>query len=668
MNNFVDVVALIPGDPTKSVFTYSIGELELQLGQLVMIPYGKREVAGVVFGLHNNEPEFATRPVSSIVLPEPVLTPHLIATANWMAKYYHEPLRNCVETVMLYRKKVRLPKEKQQSWEHEEKNITLTEEQQHAFGTIVRSLNTYTSFLMFGVTGSGKTEIYLRVMDEVLKQGKQVVYLVPEIALTPQTIARVESRFPGKTSVINSQISEGERYRAFLECISGERPIVIGSRSALFAPFPNVGLIVIDEEHDQSYKQDASPHYNAVTTAQFMGKELSIPVILGSATPRLEDYFLSVKRKAESEQGTDHVLLTLKNRALDALLPKVHIVDMREELKKRNFSTLSDDLENAVRSALERKEQSILFLNKRGIASSVMCRMCGWTAECPHCSVALTLHNELYSVLSNKLVCHHCDYMQEMVHQCPQCESLYVKALGSGTERIEQDLKKLFPQARVLRMDRDTTSKKGSHEEIYRAFVRHDADILIGTQMITKGWDIPNVTLVGIVNADTALHMPYYAASENTFSLITQVAGRAGRGGKQGLVILQTYNPENYAVISAAEHSFEKFYDYELGFRKQLNYPPFSHLAQLVYADPKDDKAAYKADILGKLLERKLVELPETEQEKIEILGPAPCLIPKLRNKWYYQILLKGEMSVIDQLLTIVPTDWKINVDPENGV
>ncbi len=661
MSRFADIVALIPGDPTKSSFTYSTGDLPLEIGHCVVVPYGKKEVQGIVVTLHDTEPEFTVRDVVSIVVELPVLTLQLIKTAHWMAEYYHEPLRMCIETVLLFRKKVRLKKRANPNPDAiTEVHLTFYEEQQFAYNTIVRSLNTFTSFLLFGITGSGKTEIYLQVIADVLKQGKQVIYLVPEIALTPQTIARVEQRFPGKTSVINSQISEGERYQAVLDCLSGERPIVIGSRSALFAPFNNLGAIIIDEAHDGSYKQDASPHYHAVKTAEHIAQALSIPLILGSATPRVEDYFLT----EQVLENNPHKLLTLKNRALDAALPKVHIVDMREELKKRNFSTLSDDLENAIRSALERKEQVLLFLNKRGIASSLLCRMCGWTAECPRCAVALTLHKELFGSLSNKLVCHHCDHMEDIVQQCPSCSSLYIKALGSGTERIEQDLHKLFPAARVLRMDRDTTTRKGSHEEIYTKFVTHQADILIGTQMITKGWDIPNVTMVGIVNADTALHMPYFKSAEQTFALITQVAGRAGRGDKKGIVVLQTYNPEHFGILSAAEHSFEKFYAQEIEFRKSLLYPPYSHMAQLVYSDLSEEKAASKADVLVKLLDRQLVE---TGSDAVEILGPTTGLIPKLRNKWYYQILLKGDKAIIDRLLAIVPVGWKVNIDPESA-
>jgi primosomal protein N' (replication factor Y) (superfamily II helicase) len=658
MNQFADIVALTNGDPTKSVFTYATNDLPLQVGQYVSIPYGKKEIFGVVIDLHDRTPDFQTRGVSSIVIDEIALPSHLIKTARWMAEYYHEPLRNCIDTVLMFDKKVRLKKSSSIEVSAPAPHIIFREEQQKAYDTIVRSLNKFKSFLLFGITGSGKTEIYLQVIAAVLQQQRQVIYLVPEIALTPQTISRIESRFPGKTSVVNSQISDGERYKAFLDCVSGEKPIVIGSRSALFAPFPNLGLIIIDEEHDNSYKQDSSPHYHAVNTAEQMAEQLNIPLILGSATPRMEEYTKSI------ENNGTHVLLTLESRVLDAKLPKVHIVDMREELKKRNYSTLSDDLESALRSALERNEQSILFLNKRGIASSVVCRMCGWTAECPRCAVALTLHKELYGALSNKLVCHHCDHLQEMVHQCPNCSSLYVKALGSGTERIEQDLNKIFPKARILRMDRDTTSRKGSHEKIYTEFVGHKADILIGTQMITKGWDIPNVTLVGIVSADTALHMPHFKSAEQTFSLITQVAGRAGRGEKQGLVILQTYNPEHYAILAAAEHSFNKFYKQEIEYRKQLLYPPFSQLAQLVYADVKEEKAAYKAEQLAKQLLKKLEEL----ELQAEILGPSTGLIPKLRNKWYYQILVRGEKAVINQLLNVVPIDWKINVDPESAV
>lgn len=660
---YVDVVALTNGDPKKSVFTYAMPDFEaanlIQIGSLVAVPYGKKEIRGVVIRLHDTAPEFTTRPISELIYESPVITWDLIETAQWMADYYHEPLRDCIETVMIFRKKVRLPKAKKPDKSVAVKTpIILNPEQQTAYDTITGTLPQHTTFLLHGVTGSGKTEVYLRIMEAVLSQGKQVVYLVPEIALTPQTIKRVEERFPGKTSVLNSQVSDGERYTAFLGCITGEKPIVIGSRSALFAPFPDLGLIIVDEAHDHSFKQEASPRYHAVRTAEAIAQAKHIPLILGSATPRVEDYY-----RAGDQQGWK--LLTLSARAMNASLPRVKIVDMREELKKRNFSTLSDDLEAALKHTLLKSEQALLFLNKRGVASSLMCRMCGWTAECPRCSIALTLHKELFGELSNMLVCHHCDYQTKLILQCPECTSLYIKPLGSGTERVEQDILKIMPQARILRMDRDTTTAKGSHERIYHSFLNHEADILIGTQMITKGWDIPNVTMVGIVNADTALHMPNYTSAENSFALITQVAGRAGRADKQGNVILQSYNPDHYAVVAAAMHDYADFYTKEIGFRKSLQYPPFSQLVQLVYSDEKQEKAEYKADVLAKKLATMAKELGLSE--KVEILGPTTGIIPRLRNKWYYTVLLKGSKKDLDQLIDIVPNEWTIDVDPVNS-
>ncbi len=663
MYKFAEIVALTNGDPKKSIFTYAMPKFEaanlIKVGSLVLIPYGKKEVRGVVVSFHNEEPKFITKPISELVYETPVLNNHLIDVARWMSSYYCEPLRNCIETVMIFRKKVRLAKKKSEVIvQRKTERVVLNSEQENAYRKIRASKNTHTTFLLHGITGSGKTEIYLRAMEEILEQGKQVIYLVPEIALTPQTIKRVEERFPGKTTVLNSQVSDGERFASFLGCVSEEKPIMIGSRSALFAPYQNLGLIIIDEEHDHSFKQDASPRYHAVTTAKYLTTKLNIPLILGSATPRVEDYY-----KAQTEKNWQ--LLTLSERAMNAKLPKVKIVDMRTELKKRNFSTLSDELENALRLTLDKGEQSLLFLNKRGIASSLLCRMCGWSAQCPRCSIALTLHRELPGELANMLVCHHCDYQTKMVFQCPDCDSLYIKPLGSGTERVEQDILKVFPEVRILRMDRDTTTLKGSHEKIYSSFLNHEADILIGTQMITKGWDIPNVTMVGIVNADTALHLPNYSSAETSFSLITQVAGRAGRASKQGCVILQSYNPDHYAVVAAAMHDYNDFYIKELGFRKSLAYPPFSHLAQLVYCDEKQEKAEYKAEVMFKKLQQFIVE--NAIREKVEILGPSTGIIPRLRNKWYYQILLKGEKKYIDQIAATIPAEWIVDIDPSSA-
>jgi primosomal protein N' (replication factor Y) len=663
---YADIVVFTNGDPKNSTFTYSV-PTEFQenatVGMYVTVPYGKKNAEGIIKRLHNEKPSFATKDFTSIVFESAVLPDYLIKTADWMSKFYHESIKNCFETVTFFRKKVRLKKRNEMDQTLPEHTVVLMDDQRNAFEKISKSFGKQTTFVLHGITGSGKTEVYLAVIEELIKQGKQVIYLVPEIALTPQTIMRVEKRFPNRTSVLHSQVSEGERYQAFLDCLSGEKQIMIGSRSSLFAPFPNLGAIVIDEEHDNSYKQDSSPHYNAVTTAEYICQTLSIPLILGSATPRINDYFKTTDDPSNTTKNWE--LLTLSTRALNASLPKVKIVDMREELKKRNFSTLSDELQDELIRTIDLEEQAILFLNKRGVASSLMCRMCGWTAECPRCAVSLTVHNDMYGVLKDMLLCHHCDYHMRKPQRCPNCTSPYIKELGSGTEKIEQDIKALIPTARIVRMDRDTTVRKGSHQEIYSTFLNHEADILIGTQMITKGWDIPNVTLVGIVNADTALHLPQYASSERAFALITQVSGRAGRADKPGKVVLQSYNPDHYAVVNAAKHAYNDFYNFELGFRKQLKYPPFSQLALLVTSDLNQEKAEYRAEVLYKKL---AAEAAVIGNNLVEVLGVSTGIIPKLRNKWYYQIVLKGEKTAIDQLLDLVNVaDWKINVDPEGS-
>ncbi|MDQ3239179.1 MAG: primosomal protein N', partial [bacterium] len=465
---YADVVVLTPGDPKRSVFTYLVPETivaannsrkkdevefrihqsQLSVGFYVLVPYGKKMCRGILINLHHNKPEFETREIDSLLYHSPVITSSLIETSKWMASYYHEPLRNCIETILVFGKVVRIPKDKKLAFT-KLPPVKLLEEQVAAFEKLIASKNKHNVFLLHGVTGSGKTEIYLRFIEEILNNDKQVIYLVPEIALTPQTIQRVEERFPGKTNVLNSQISDGERYRAFVESINGTKPIMIGSRSALFAPFPNLGAIIIDEEHDYSYKQDNSPHYHAVTTAVAMSEALGIPLVLGSATPRIEDYNRAIKGSWQ--------LLSLTKRATMAALPAIHVVDMREELKKQNYSTLSDDLMDSLTQRLSKGEQSLLFLNKRGLASSLVCRACGWSAECPHCAVALSIHNNFYGVKQNMMLCHHCDYQVPIYIMCQRCNSLYIKPLGSGTERIEQDVLKLLPKARVLRMDRDTT-------------------------------------------------------------------------------------------------------------------------------------------------------------------------------------------------------------------
>ena len=432
------------------------------------------------------------------------------------------------------------------------------------------------TYLIHGITGSGKTEVYMELIEHVIKQGKQVIMLIPEISLTYQTVIRFYRRFGDRVSIMNSRLSKGERYDQFTRALKGDIDIMIGPRSALFTPFENIGLIVIDEEHEGAYKSENAPKYHARETAIEIARMNQASVILGSATPSLEAYNNALTGKFK--------LYTLDERAKDSKLPSVYVVDLREELKEGNRSIFSTKLQELMTDRLEKKQQIMLFLNKRGYAGFISCRACGHVMKCPHCDISLTSHN------NGKLVCHFCGFEQPMVKACPKCGSKYISGFRAGTQQVEESVMKMYPQAKVLRMDMDTTSKKGGHEKILSAFFNQEADILIGTQMIVKGHDFPNVTLVGILAADMSLYASDYRAAERTFQLLTQAAGRSGRGAIAGEVIIQTYTPEHYSIITAQSQDYKAFYEQEIMYRTLLNYPPVCNML-LVKLSSKDEKA-----------------------------------------------------------------------------
>lgn len=657
--SYVDVYVLGIGDPYNPLLTYE-SIPGVSIGSIVNVPYGNKKVLAIVINIHNSAPGFVTKPVIE-QLYQQTLPKHLLNAGHWMSDYYHEPLQRAFESLVIAKKKMKRVKVSTETIHHKKKGFALNIEQQDAYDAVVQSLNSHRKFMLHGVTGSGKTEVYLSIMEKVLELGKSVIYLVPEIALTPQTVTRVRDRLGDCIKVMTSQLADGERFQLIHDIEQGRCKVVVGSRSALFSPFHDLGLIVIDECHDGSYKQDASPHYHAVTTAEEICRDLNIPIIIGSATPKISQFY----RTNESDQISDYRLLSLTKRAGEAALPLVAIADMRDELKKRNFTTMSDSLENVLRETLSRNEQAVLFINRRGFAHALVCRACGWRAMCPRCSVALVYHRDYFGK-KNAMVCHQCEHTDGMKASCPSCQSLYIKPLGSGTERVVEDVAKCFPEARICRMDRDTTSKKGSHEELYHAFSKREYDVLIGTQMVTKGWDMPHVTCVGIMNADSMLHMSFYDAAEQAFALMMQVSGRAGRSKERpGNVVIQTYSPEHYAVTSAAQHDFAGFYTQEKMFRSLLKYPPFSTLVELTLSHEKHETVKRKADDLAiKLQEKiKLIRQNDTIDGVCEILGPIHAPILRVNEIYYYQILLKGDKAIIDQALEVVPKEWSINVD-----
>lgn len=506
---------------------------------------------------------------------------------------------------------------------YEEK--VLKDFQKNAIDIILNSCEK--KFLLHGVTGSGKTEIYLNLVSKYLKEGKESIILVPEISLTPQMVERIKGRFGKDVAVFHSKLSDGERYDEWMRVNEGAAKVAIGARSALFLPFRNLGLIVIDEEHENSYKSDSSPKYNAKEVA-FMKSDISgCKVVLGSATPSIESYHASLRGEVK--------LITLERRVNNRPLPETKIIDMREELISGNRSIFSRELYSAIEETLSRGEQIILFLNKRGFSSFVSCRECGYVYKCDNCDISLTYHN-----FSNKLICHYCGCSKEVSKLCPKCKSKYIKQFGVGTERVEQELHRYFKGIRTLRMDFDTTRKKNSHEEIYNSFKRGDADVLIGTQMITKGLDFENVTLVGVLAADLSLNLPDYRASERTFQIIMQVAGRAGRADKSGRVIVQTYSPDEISIQKTVTNDYEGFYENEIKIRELMNYPPFSKLLVINATSIKERELIEAMNYLGIKLDAILKEFPQVSK-----LGPCSCGVSKIKNEYRWQIILKGELN-----------------------
>ena len=538
--------------------------------------------------------------------------------------------------------------------------IELTAEQESALRKITKAISAYEKhepFLLQGVTGSGKTEIYLRATEEVIRRGKQAIILVPEIALTPQTVHRFLSRFPGQVGLVHSKLSEGERYDTWRRARAGLLKVIIGARSALFSPLPNVGLIVADECHDSSYYQADPPFYHAVTTAQIYARLLGAVCILGSATPTAVQRY-----QAEGENGLRR--LELPYRIFESGLPPVQVVDMRDELKAGQRGIFSRFLLKELESTLTRGEQAILFLNRRGTATYIFCRDCGHVLRCPNCETPLTLHIEDSATARERLLCHHCGYERGKPSACPSCGGRHIREYGLGSERVEAEIKSLLPQARTLRWDWETTREKHSHEMILTHFAAHRADVLIGTQMLAKGLDLPLVTLVGIVLADVGLYLPDPFAGERVFQVLTQVAGRAGRSERGGKVVLQTFDPGNQVIQSAAGHDVNGFYQYELEQRRRLGYPPFSRLVRLELRHRDASTARAEAQKLaGKLGER----LVSGEWKQTTMIGPVPSFFAKLGGYYRWQIILRGPnpVSVLQEdAVARWLTGWRVEVDP----
>ena len=507
--------------------------------------------------------------------------------------------------------------------------LILTEEQQKAFDAILAKLNSneYEEFLLYVVTGSGKTEVYLQLIEETFKKEKTSIVLVPEISLTPQMIDRFISRFGKETiAVLHSKLSIGERYDEWNRIKQGKAKIIIGARSAIFAPTDNIGIIIIDEEHDSSYKSESVPKYDAKQIAQKLAKEYKCPLVLGSATPDINTYYKSTCGKIN--------LLELTRRANNSELPKVEIVDLKMELANGNKSMLSTKLYDLIKENLTNKKQTILFLNRRGFSTFIMCRECGYTLKCKNCNISLTYHKT-----ENKLKCHYCGYEENLAKICPNCGSTKIRYFGTGTQKLEQEVNRLFPNASTIRMDIDTVTKKNSHEQILNTFKNNNIDILIGTQMVVKGHHFPNVTLVGVIAADSSLNIDDYRANERTFQILTQVAGRAGREKDKGRVIIQTYTPDNFSILCAQEQNYLKFYETEVALRKQLNYPPFCDIILIAFNSMSEEEIKLVSSKVYEYLKIKL------DDKKFQVLKPMPSPIDKIQNKYRWRIIIKGNVT-----------------------
>lgn len=551
----------------------------------------------------------------------------------------------------------------------------LTDEQQQVLKQLRESKTHQPYSLLHGVTGSGKTEIYLQLIRECVENNQQAILLVPEIALTTELIQYFSEHFEGQISILHSHLNEGERLQAWHRIHNGDTKLILGSRSALFTPWKNLNLIIIDEEHEWTYKQESSPRYHAKTVAENIISRLPQAnkprLVLGSATPSVESYY---QTQEQERNGIKYQLLELTSRATTLPAPPVTIVDLRKEFEKKNFSMFSDELQQGIQETLERKEQVVLFLNKRGASSSITCRDCGYTPICKHCDVSMTYHQYLKDFQGNGLICHYCGTYRQMPETCPDCSSAAIRHLGVGTQKAEAQLQDLFPGIRILRADKDSTGGRDDFERIYYQMKNQEADVLLGTQMISKGLDLPNVTLTGVLLADIGMHLPDYRASERVFQLMTQVAGRSGRH-KPGRVIIQSYQPDHPAIQATKNYDYQNFYQQEIQLRQQFHYPPFTESIRLTYKHPEAHTAAREAQqiytqldtITQQRFQRSIASNPDLDSPQKDPnnqIDLSPHYIPRLHGKYLWNIHLRGE-ELRDILKPLqLPAGWTIDIDP----
>lgn len=627
------------GVPRAEPYSYSVPpELadRVAVGKRVKVPLRTGTRYGYIVGVSRQAAVEGAKDILEVIDETSLIDAKFLELTHWMAEYYFCSWGQTIEAALPAPFKkgkttMRTRAAKKDAPDRVYLHATpdthvLTAAQERAYNRITDAAvsGRFTAFLLYGVTGSGKTEVYLRVIQKLLEEGRGAIVLVPEISLTPQTTDRFESRFRGEVAVLHSRLSAGKRLNAWHRLKKGEARVAVGARSALFSPVRNLGLVIIDEEHDDSYKQDETPRYDAWLVARKRCEIEGAVLLRGSATPRLESAF-------EARHGGSE-LLELAERIERRPMPLVKVIDMRREFSGRAARVFSIELENAVKDALQRKDQVLLFINRRGFAPYVSCPGCGYVAACPRCRVVLVYHYDRQS-----LICHTCSYAAKPPKICPSCSKGYLRYLGIGTEKVESEACRLFPAARIARMDTDTTKKAGSHERILDAFRRREIDVLVGTQMITKGHDFPGISVIGVVSADTALHLPDFRAAERTFSILTQVAGRAGRDETPGKVFIQTFVPFHYAVACAKTHDYPAFYEKEIAIREELHFPPFRRLVQVIIAGPIERHVAKKSALFRRHTEESGKALA------IDISGPAPCIVSQRRGQFLWNLYYKGD-------------------------
>ena len=628
-------VEVAVGLPLPVTFHYGVPKRDqkrIGVGKRVRVPFRNRQLIGYVVGLVKKPEVPSVKPILEVLDDEPLLQPDLLELTRWISQRYHAGWGETIETALpgpLRRGRLTMKTRVEEPLTEIIPFVPhiLTDEQKQALEPVRAALGKqeHRVFLLHGVTGSGKTEIYLQAIEGLLSQGKTSIVLVPEISLTPQAIERFQGRFGReRVAVLHSGMLESQRLQEWRRIQSAQARVVVGARSAIFAPVRSLGLIVIDEEHEPSYKQEDSPRYHAREVAIARAKAANAPVLLGSATPSIESYY-------QAAQGT-YQLLQLRSRIEEVPLPQVEIVDMRRELGRGPRSKIfSGRLEEAIAQTLNSRQQAILFLNRRGFSPFVHCQGCGQVLRCKSCQVTLTYH-----MASRSMICHTCHAQQPAPEICPKCRSEYIRFHGIGTQRVESELARIFPQASIARMDTDSMKVRGSHAKLLDAFRKHEIDLLVGTQMVAKGLDFPRVTLVGVISADTALNLPDFRSAERTFNLLTQVAGRAGRGSLPGKVVVQTYTPHHYSIAAASHHDYLAFYQQEIEIRRQCGLPPFTHLVRLTVRSSGESKGLGYAQKVAERCRRRL------SSDDVQVLGPAPAPIHRIRRQVLWQVLLKS--------------------------